>query len=289
MSNNGKSYVDACPIGCESGFHNSDIVLPEGPLRRCKNCGQLVSQCSEELYWSSMKEFDDPTGTLPTGKAAYRLSRHTKRILDEIEHLSGKKKSRLHLLDVGCSSGPFILAARDFGVEAEGVEPSPGPARTATQSGLKVYQGYLNDINLPEESFDVITLFEVLEHLREPLSLFKECHRVLKSGGLLVIRTGNTDSWTVQCMKGRWQYFSIREHGGHISFFNPLSMRKLAERSGFMVADIKTHRVCFYEKGDVPFIYYRLIKIVSELLNTPAALCGKGHEMRVYLRKQKSL
>jgi 2-polyprenyl-3-methyl-5-hydroxy-6-metoxy-1,4-benzoquinol methylase len=289
MSNNGQSYVDSCPIGCESGFHNSDIVLPEGPLRRCKNCGQLVSQCSEELYWNSMKEFDDPIGTLPTGKAAYRLSRHTKRILDEIEHLSGKKKSGLHLLDVGCSSGPFILAARDFGVEAEGVEPSPGPARSAKQSGLKVYQGYLNDIKLPEESFDVITLFEVLEHLREPLSLFKECHRILRSGGLLVIRTGNTDSWTVQCMKGRWKYFSIREHGGHISFFNPLSMRKLAERSGFMVADIKTHRVCFYEKGDVPFIYYRLIKIVSELLNTPASLCGKGHEMRVYLRKQKAL
>ncbi len=288
MSNTGKRYVDSCPIGCESGFHNSYIVFPEGPLRRCKNCGQLVSQCSEELYWNSMKEFDDPKGTLPTGKAAYRLSRHTKRILDEIERFSGKKKSGIHLLDVGCSSGPFILAARDFGVEAEGVEPSSGPARTAIQSGLKVYQGYLNDIHLPEESFDVITLFEVLEHLRDPLSLFKECHRILCSSGLLVIRTGNTDSWTVQYMKGRWKYFSIREHGGHISFFNPVSMRKLSERSGFMIADIKTHRVCFYEKGGIPFIYYRLIKIVSDLLNTPASLCGKGHEMRVYLRKRKA-
>jgi hypothetical protein len=89
-------------------------------------------------------------------------------------------------------------------------------------------------------------------------------------------------------MKARWKYFSIREHGGHISFFNPVSMRKLAERSGFMVAHIKTHRVCFYEKGDIPFISYRLIKIVSDLLNTPARLCGKGHEMRVYLTKQKA-
>jgi 2-polyprenyl-3-methyl-5-hydroxy-6-metoxy-1,4-benzoquinol methylase len=288
MSNTGQSYVDSCPIGCESGFHNSDIVFPEGLLRRCKNCGQLVSQCSEELYWNSMKEFDDPKGTQPTGKAAYRLSRHTKRILDEIERFSGKKKSALHLLDVGCSSGPFILAARNLGVEAEGVEPSSGPARTAIQAGLKVYQGYLNDIHLPEESFDVITLFEVLEHLRDPLSLFKECHRILCSSGLLVIRTGNTDSWTAKYMKGRWKYFSIREHGGHISFFNPISMRKLADRSGFMVADIKTHRVCFYEKDEIPFIHYRLIKIVSDLLNTPAALCGKGHEMRVYLRKQKA-
>lgn len=288
MSDTGKRYVDSCPIGCESDFDNSDILFPEGPLRRCINCRQLVSQCSEELYWNSMKEFDDPKGTLPAGKAAYRLSRHTKRILDEIERFSGKKRSGLHLLDVGCSSGSFILAARDFGVEAEGVEPSSGPARTAIESGLKVYQGYLNDIRLPEESFDVITLFEVLEHLRDPLNLFKECHRILCSNGLLVIRTGNTDSWTVQYMKGRWKYFSIREHGGHISFFNPVSMRKLAERSGFMVADIKTHRVCFYEKGEIPLLFYRLTKIVSDLLNTPAALCAKGHEMRVYLRKQKA-
>lgn len=285
MSNTGQCYVDSCPIGCQSGLHNSDIVPPEGPLTRCTDCGQLVSQCSEELYWNSMKEFDDPKGTLPTGKAAVRLSRHTKRILNDIEALSGKKKSEIRLLDVGCSSGPFILAARDFGVEAEGVEPSSGPARTAIQSGLKVYQGYLKDIHLPEESFDVITLFEVLEHLRDPLSLVKECHRILCTSGLLVIRTGNTDSWTVQYMKGRWRYFSIREHGGHISFFNPVSMRKLSERSGFVVVDIKTHRVCFYEKGEVPFIYYRLIKIVSDLLNAPAAWFGKGHEMRVYLRK----
>jgi len=285
MSDTDQRYVDACPIGCESGFHNTDIVFPEGPLRRCNNCGQLVSQCSEQLYWNSMKEFDDPKGTLPTGKAAYRLTRHTKRILDEIELFSGKKKSGLHLLDVGCSSGPFIVAAKNFGVEAEGVEPSSGPAKTALQSGLKVYQGYLDDINLPEESFDVITLFEVLEHLKDPLSLFKECHRILCSDGLLVIRTGNTDSWTFQYMKDRWKYFSIREHGGHISFFNPVSIRKLAERSGFTLTYIKTHRVCFYERGDIPFIYYRLIKIVSDLLNAPAALCGKGHEMRVYLKK----
>ena len=160
------------------------------------------------------------------------------------------------------------ITLREF-LEKEGYEIS------LTENGIDCLK------KLKKESFDVITLFEVLEHLKDPLSLFKECHRILCSDGLLVIRTGNTDSWTFQYMKDRWKYFSIREHGGHISFFNPVSIRKLAERSGFTLTYIKTHRVCFYERGDIPFIYYRLIKIVSDLLNAPAALCGKGHEMRV--------
>jgi 2-polyprenyl-3-methyl-5-hydroxy-6-metoxy-1,4-benzoquinol methylase len=232
-----------------------------------------------------MDEFEDPKGTWPSGKAADRLLRHTKQIVKRVERILSKKRSGMRLLDVGCSNGAFISAAQTFGINAEGVEPAAAPAQAATESGLKVHQGFLQDIHLAEASFDVVTLFEVLEHLKDPLSLMKECHRVLSQGGVLVIRTGNTDSWSARFTKNRWEYFSISKHGGHISFFNPASMGKLAQRSGFSIASLKTHRVSFYQKGEIPYLIYRPAKFLAELLNTPSTWFGKGHEVQVYLRK----
>ena len=84
MSNALDHYIKYCPVGCQSGFEDSDIVLAEGPLQRCTACGQLVSRCSEDLYWKSMDEFDDPKGTWPTGKAADRLLRHTRQMVKKI-------------------------------------------------------------------------------------------------------------------------------------------------------------------------------------------------------------
>jgi 2-polyprenyl-3-methyl-5-hydroxy-6-metoxy-1,4-benzoquinol methylase len=232
-----------------------------------------------------MNEFDDPKGTWPSGKAADRLLRHTKRIVKRIERILCKKGRGLRLLDVGCSNGAFISAAQSLGINGEGMEPAAAPAQAAMESGLKVHQGFLQDIHLPAASFDVVTLFEVVEHLKDPLSLLKECHRILRQRGLLVIRTGNTDSWTAHYMKDRWEYLSISAHGGHISFFNPVSMGKLAKRSNFLVEILKTHRVSFYQKGEIPFLIYRPIKLLSGVLNAPSTWFGKGHELQVFLRK----
>jgi SAM-dependent methyltransferase len=232
-----------------------------------------------------MKEFDDPEGTWPKGKALKRLKQKTRQLINKLERMSVTAGNDLRLLDVGCSNGAFVYAAGLLGVNAAGVEPSPGPARHAIKNGLTVYQGFLEDMHFARGSFDVITLFEVIEHLKTPLALMKACRRILKPGGCMVIRTGNTDSWTVRCMKGRWGYFHINIHGGHVSFFNPLSMKLLAERSEFTVAELKTHSVGLYEKGDIPFVAYRAAKLLGELLNTPSKWFGKGHEMIVFLKK----
>ena len=286
MSGLDRPYIESCPVGCQSRLEDSGIILPQGPLRRCTICGQLTSPCSQETYLESMKEFDDPKGTWPTGKSAKRLLRHTKQIVADIERYLDNGAHKIRLLDVGCSSGAFVAAAQSLGIEAEGVEPSSAPAKTARESGLKVYRGLLEELNLPSSSYDVITLFEVIEHLKDPLSLLKECHRILREKGLLVIRTGNTDSWSAHHQKGRWEYYSIEAHGGHVSFFNPASVRKLAERSGFSIERLKTHRVSFHNKGEIPFPIYRSLKILGDLLNTPSIWFAKGEELVVFQRKQ---
>jgi 2-polyprenyl-3-methyl-5-hydroxy-6-metoxy-1,4-benzoquinol methylase len=192
----------------------------------------------------------------------------------------------IHLLDIGCSSGALLHIAKALGfARAEGVEPAPLAAQSANSAGLKVTCGLLHEAHFPDASFDALTLFEVIEHLKAPADLLKECRRILRPGGVMLIGTGNTASWTVGAMKGRWEYFDIAGHGGHISFFNPTSIAMLARQCGFDVAQIKTRNVRFFEKNDVPRPLYKVAKLLSELLNLPAQALNKGHDMLVMLRR----
>ncbi len=232
-----------------------------------------------------MQEFDAPEGTWPSNRGINRMVRRAERMAAECEKLLGKSPRAIRLMDVGCSSGALVYAFQSVGVQAEGVEPSANPVQTAISHGLKVHQGFLEDLHLPAESYDVITLFEVIEHIKDPLKLFKECHRVLLPGGIVIVKTGNTESWTALAMRGRWEYFDMARHGGHISFFNPISMERLARRCGFKVNRILTRKVNFYEKNMLPYALYRMSRLFANVLKHPAAWVGKGHEMLAYLQK----
>ena len=285
MPDHQKAHVTACPIGCMAPLAVTDIVLPEGPLLRCTECGQLVSQVSTARYWETMAQFDHTDFNQPGPRELSRRFNIARRRLRAITVLLGKQSHDIRLIDVGCSRGQFVAAACRLGFNAEGVEPAPHIAAAAQAAGLKVHQGLLEDLHFPDASFDVLTLFEVVEHLKQPLELLRECRRVLKPGGMLLISTVNTASWTMAAMKDRWDYFHIDKDSGHISFFNPRSMRMLAERCGFALQNVATRNVRFFEKGDVPAVLYRSAKIAAELLNFPAQLFGKGHEMLAYLRR----
>jgi 2-polyprenyl-3-methyl-5-hydroxy-6-metoxy-1,4-benzoquinol methylase len=232
-----------------------------------------------------MTEFDNPEGTLPDRDSVQRHFRRARKWLFQIAAKLNKPNHEIRLLDVGCSSGAFLQVACRLGFIAEGIEPAPQAAQSANDSGLKVQQGVLEDIKFPSHTFDVVTMFEVIEHIKDAYSLFKECFRIIKPGGLLLVGTANTDSWTASIMKARWEYFDISRHGGHISFFNPQSIRVLAKRSGFKIESLKTHSVRFLEKEDASPVFYRMAKIIAELMNLPSKIFGKGHDMLIFMQK----
>ena len=279
------NLITTCPVGCTAPFETTTTVMPEGPLLRCPACGQLVSQCSEALYAQSMQEFNDPRGTLPDARSAERSQRRSKKYLDNISALLGKTPAQTRLLDVGCSSGAFLGAAVKLGYAAEGVEPAPQAAATARAAGLKVHTGLLHEAAFASASFDAVTLLEVIEHLKEPLPLLQECQRILKPGGILLVGTANADSWQARAFGAHWDYLSIAKHGGHISFFNPASLAKLAAQAGFAQALLKTRSVRFSDRGNSSEPVYTVLKIAAELLNPLAALLHKGSDMAMYLRR----
>ena len=279
-------YVTACPVGCGEALLATNLHLPEGPLRRCARCGQLISAASESRYWETMASFNASGFNQPTPKEVERRRKVAARRLKTLARLTGKSPADTRLIDIGCSRGQFVDFAAQAGFIAEGVEPAQQIAAAAREAGLNVRTGLLEEQHYPDASFDAAALFEVVEHLREPLPLLRECHRILKPRGILIISTGNAASWTVGAMGARWDYFHIEKDGGHISFFNPRSITTIATVGGFSVERIETSRMKFHEKGDVSPPLYSIGKIGGELLNLPARLAGRGHDMLAYLRRR---
>ena len=275
----------ACPIGCTGELETSSITLSEGALRICPRCGQMLSACSKQWFDDSMQEFDQPEGTLPSGKNALRYQRRMGKILSAAAAGLGKQPDEIGMLDVGCSSGALLRVAGDLGFAVCGIEPATAAASTARALGFDIFDGLLEEAAYADNHFDLVTLFEVIEHLTEPADLLLEIRRILKPGGILLVGTGNGASWTAQALSAKWEYFDISLHGGHISFFNPESLRRLAKRCDFDVASIQTSKVNFAERKDVGPVTYRFSRLARELMLWPSHWLGKGHDMLATLQK----
>lgn len=277
-----KAIIERCPVGCEGTLEITDIILPEGALRRCSCCGQLISSCTQERYDETMQDFNVDEGTMPAGKTAIRHHRRIGGILKEAASYLSKDMTDISFLDVGCSSGSVLKIAKAIGITSvQGVEPATKAAKTAQKLGYDVVDGYLDDAGFADESFDVLSLFEVIEHLSNAGPMADEVSRVLRPGGLWLVGTANAESWTANNLREKWEYFSIAQNGGHISFFNPRSIRQLAQRHGYSVAYIHTKRVLH----NTPASRSPFDKMKDEVMALPARLTGRGHDMLVALQK----
>jgi len=280
------SLFETCPLKCCSSLEKTDIILPEGALYQCTSCGQLLSSCRQEWYNESMQEFNVAQGTVPQGSMDKRYDQRMSRMLRAAQSHLLYDTNSITSLDVGCSSGALLEVAIRCGFVAHGAEPAEQAANTAAKvPNANVFKGFLHDAKYPDNHFDIITLFEVIEHLTDPVGLVSEIARILKPGGILLIGTGNADSWTVKVQVEKWEYFDIAGHGGHISFFTPKSMNKLAQLCSLNIKDLSTKRVNFGEKKNISNIAYQFNRIARELLALPARWTHKGHDMLVTMQK----
>lgn len=217
-----------------------------------------------------MLAFNAPTFNALSPPELERRHAVARQRLNTLSNLLNLAPANTRLLAIGCSRGQFVECAMQLGFLAEGVEPAPNIAAAARGAGLKVRTGLLEQQGYDSATFDAASLFEVVEHLREPLPLLQECRRILKPHGVLLISTGNTASWTAATMGIRWDYFHMAKDGGHVSFFNPRSLGVLAHKAGFRVERLKASRVKFHERGEVSRAAYMFGKAAAELLNIPA-------------------
>ncbi len=186
-----------CPLCGEAGrrlLPHLRYETPEGLLRlwRCGECG-LVFQSprltQEELSLRLSSSYFEEGGYSGGHHARSYFDpdeiaekrRHAFAVLDEIHSMTDGRR----LLEVGAAGGHFLLAARERGFSVAGVELSPYAAKEAqSRYGLDLCVGQLGDAAFPEDSFDVLYLNDVLEHVPDPVDFLGEARRVLAPGGI---------------------------------------------------------------------------------------------------------
>lgn len=140
------------------------------------------------------------------------------------------------ILDIGCASGYFLNAMRQLGWQVYGVEPSPEAAHKASEvEGAQIKQGVLQPNDYEAGTFDVVTLWSVLEHLHDPLGTLNTVRRILKPSGHLHICVPNFRSLERYMFGPKWFGLDVPRHLYH---FDPKSLIRLLTHSGFRVSQL---------------------------------------------------
>jgi SAM-dependent methyltransferase len=128
------------------------------------------------------------------------------------------------LIDFGAGSGAFVRTAIDRGIAATGVEQS----RSAIDRARQFYDVELLP-SLPQAEVDLITMWDVIEHLRDPVETLRSIRARLKPGGRVIMETGNYESWQRTFAGDSWGLYLL----DHQFYFTPASLRRLTELAGF--------------------------------------------------------
>lgn len=144
------------------------------------------------------------------------------------------------LLDLGCSSGSFLESVYSEQWKLYGIEMSSAGAKMAeARSRAKVYVGDILNAPFPEETFDVITCFDVLEHLYEPQKVMQKVAGWLKPDGIFYVQVPNIDSAEARVFGSYWHGLELPRHLFH---YSPLSLKFLAESMGLREVSVETRR-----------------------------------------------
>lgn len=152
------------------------------------------------------------------------------------------------VLDIGCADGALLVLAQRAGAEeVVGVEVSPEAAKYGRKHyGLNIIETSADALPFADKTIDVITAFDLIEHVRQPAHLFKEIQRVLVSGGVFV--GGCPDAGCFDDWQGEWT--GVFRNMEHLSYFDDKTLLKLAEDSGFALLHLE------YEGFPVPLRAY---------------------------------
>jgi SAM-dependent methyltransferase len=158
------------------------------------------------------------------------------RCLRHIESMAAPAGKRV--LDVGAAGGSFLSEARKRGYEPTGCEPSAWMCRFAKEHyGLTLHPGTIFDMPAPDESVDLLTIFDVIEHTPDPKAVLERARALLKPGGVLAITYPDYGSLAARLMGSRWVFLLTV----HLYYFTRVSMADLLRRCGFQVAGFKPY------------------------------------------------
>ena len=219
-----------------------------GRIVRCDNCGLIYVNPIEKGIEKNYETIEDRDYL----KSKEARTETFKRDLREIE----KYKKKGKILDIGCGPGLFLKVAKDNEWEDYGVELSKWAFDYGKNMGVNIINKRLEKVKFNDEFFDVITLWDVIEHVENPSGLLLEIKRILKNDGIIVLNTPNIGSAFAKIMGKRWWNLM----GMHIYYFDKKTIIKILEKNGYKIIKIKSYSRIIIPRYSVEWIKnYKII------------------------------
>jgi 2-polyprenyl-3-methyl-5-hydroxy-6-metoxy-1,4-benzoquinol methylase len=220
-------------------------------LVRCSTCGLLYQNPRPPLAEIG-RYYPDHYGSYGSAQAGLRTRRGMMRwIIWRGQHKRCHLIERSvpatvglprRLLDIGCASGLFLEAMQSYPAwQVEGVELNHAAAHaTSTRLGVPVFAGPFEQAQYPDGAFDAITMWDVLEHLHDPLASLREIRRILRPGGVLFVRVPNAASYVARMCGRYWSGYDLPRH---MTLFTPKTLAHALAQSGFQ------EKLCIFPSG----------------------------------------
>lgn len=210
-----------CPA-CDSRRAQWAFVVAGFPHVRCRECGSVfVSPLPPPTVVQATYLDPEYHGDVQASEARMRAeARARARVLAE--------RGCTRVLEVGCGAGFFVEALLELGIEGEGVDPGPQAQRAAAR-GLPIHPIWLED-HQPTAPYDGVAMFELLEHLPDPVHALRWCHRWLKPGATLALSTPSASGLPARALGRR---FPMLCPPNHLEVFTRRGLAALLERGGF--------------------------------------------------------
>lgn len=224
------SRCECCQMVYVANIEDAHAVIFDGPVVFGSTEKAILTSSnlddfkdSWELKYISIKEAEMPW-----------LQINARIALEKIEANLGCKPAGQRILDYGAGLGFFLSVAKERGWEANGLEPLPASAAYArAKFGVNITTDTLRDTTYPKEYFDVVTAFQVFEHLPDPLDSIKCLSNVLKTGGLIVIEVPRFDTWTMPLLRSKHRHF-VQDH---LNFFSLKTLELFLRNNGFEIVE----------------------------------------------------
>lgn len=222
-----KERFDNC-ISCSS---NKIVILnryKKGFLVKCKNCSLVFAN-----KVPSAKELDDHYSNY--GRNDY-LSPITIKRYNELLDKFEKYRNNNNILDIGCGIGYFLEEAKKRGWNVYGTEYTDEAISICEKKGIQLNKGKLNPENY-KIKFDVITSFEVIEHINNPVEELNNIKSILRDEGLFYLTTPNFNAINRFYLKEKWNVIVYPEH---LTYYTKSTLKKLIQKQGFKTISNKT-------------------------------------------------
>lgn len=260
-----------CPLCGHEGFKVILSQTRSGRIVRCQNCGfYYTNSLNKERVIVSK----DNSAAYDDVSREYYLTKLKEKIVNANLHLNDIEeytKIKGRLLDIGAYLGIFIQEAQKRGWQAQGIEPVREAAKFAQEKfSLPVENVSLEEFNSLDGSFDLITMYQVIEHLADPVASIEKVNKLLKPGGLLVIETPNIDNNWFKIFKSKWRNF-IPEH---FQFFDKRTLKFLLGQHNFDVLEVKTVKRVISLEMIGQQLKYNVSKIIGKIFVLLTSILG---------------